>query len=112
MDRQRPLTVTVTELLECTCEGNADAIGELLPMISAVGKERARGMGHIRAWHVESIDRFELMPDGELARNVPMQAAFDLQLGLETQNATLGAWTPPYWQSGLYGLVYQVGTGA
>jgi len=52
------------------------------------------------------------MPDGELARNVPMQAAFDLGLGLETQNATLGAWTPPYWQSGLYGLVYQVGTGA
>lgn len=110
IDRQRALTTTVAERLTCTAIGNAQEIARLLKLLSAVGKERARGMGKILKSEIEEIDAFSFDQEGKLSRDLPFAALEPLGYREIAGNLTLGAWTPPYWRRDIHSLVVPRGT--
>lgn len=72
-----PLLVTITESVIWRAVGDPDQIRDLLEQVSAIGKKRASGHGHVTAWDVEeapSLTRWAAShthPDGTLGRPTP-----------------------------------------
>lgn len=78
--------------------GDLDAVRELLPLVTRLGKRRAVGEGLVREWRVEPCeplgDGFPVMTDDGLPlRNLPLDAP-----GLRGEFVMrVGRLRPPYW---------------
>lgn len=73
-----PLLVTPATTLTWQAVGDIDAITDLLNGISAIGKKRSQGEGHVLAWEVTALDVDDFTaahchPDGTLGRPTPTE---------------------------------------
>lgn len=91
--------VTPATSLTWQAIGDLDAISDLLDGISAIGKKRSQGEGHVLAWEVVTVDVDEFAaahchPDGTLGRPTPIEC-LDAHPKLRTHLAMAGL-RPPY----------------
>ncbi len=85
------------DVLAWWCVGDAEAIRELLALVTHLGKRRAVGSGRVREWLVEPCetwDGFPVMREGRPLRNLPPDWP-GLASGVEVAAANL---TYPYWE--------------
>lgn len=75
--RRMPLLVTTCRSLVWRAVGDPDAVLTILQGVTAIGKKRSQGEGHVLGWEVAQslrLDRWEaahLHPDGTLGRPTP-----------------------------------------
>ncbi|MCO7221549.1 hypothetical protein [Klenkia sp. PcliD-1-E] len=75
--RRMPLLVTTCSAVTWHAVGDPDAIETLLGTITAIGKKRAHGEGHVLAWTITPTPQLDpwaaahLHPDGTLGRPTP-----------------------------------------
>lgn len=94
-----PLLVTPTRRLTWFAIGDAEAIQTLLEGITAIGKKRSQGEGHVLAWEVipTPLDDFtaaHCYPDGTLGRPTPPECLAG-RSNLHTHLGSAGL-RPPY----------------
>lgn len=93
-----PLLVTPATTLTWQAVGDIDTITHLLDGITAIGKKRSQGEGHVLAWEVAATDLDEFTaahchPDGTLGRPTPA-ACLDAHPELRTHLGTTGLRPP------------------
>jgi hypothetical protein len=75
--RRMPLLVTTCTAVTWTAVGDRDRVADLLAGITAIGKKRSHGEGHVLAWEVTEATDLDpwtaghLHPDGTLGRPTP-----------------------------------------
>lgn len=78
------------------CIGDMDAVREMLPSVTHVGKKRAVGKGEVREWRVERCEPwagFPVVRDGKPLRPLPLDWP-----GVRAADREMRVLTPPYWQ--------------
>lgn len=76
--------------------GDLDAVTDLLPFVTRLGRRRAVGEGLVREWRVEPCEVWDGFPvmaaDGRPLRHLPLDVA-----GLGEHSIRVGRCRPPYW---------------
>jgi hypothetical protein len=93
-ERRSPLPALTATRLVAYVDGDADAIADLLRMVTSIGKKRLIA-GRVREWRVEALEReFTFIEDGVALRPVPHLYLYGEER-LET--GALLSYSPPYW---------------
>jgi len=99
--RRMPLLVTTCRAVSWRAIGDVEAITALLQTVTAIGKKRSQGEGHVLAWTVtpdptlEAWDAAHLHPDGTLGRPTPAGCLAGHPPVLDGGRGTAGL-RPPY----------------
>lgn len=99
-----PLLVTLTEKVTWRAVGDPDRIREILQHVSAIGKKRTSGHGHVTSWDVDECPDLtgwaaaHTHPDGSLGRPTPRSCLQLPDAQTLTADPTLGpaGLRPPY----------------
>lgn len=102
--RRMPLLVTICRAVTWTCIGDPAAIEDLLGDLTAIGKKRSHGEGHVTAWEITPLPDVDdwtaahLHPDGTLGRPTPPAclAARDARVDVVDGGTGTAGIRPPY----------------
>jgi len=99
--RYMPLLVTPCTTLVWSAIGDPTALAELLYPVTAIGKKRSHGEGHVLSWEVTAMPDLDpwsaahLHPDGRLGRTTPTECLCEHPDLVTGGYATAGL-RPPY----------------
>lgn len=98
--RRMPLLVTVCRAVTWCCVGDPDAITDMVGDLTAIGKKRSHGEGHVLSWEITPLDVDEwtaghLHPDGSLGRTTPTECLTERLDVVDGGTGTAGI-RPPY----------------
>jgi len=102
MERRVPVPTTVAERFVAFCDGNVDEIARLLGLLTAAGRDRARGLGAIEHFDIDEAVGFFLADGSALTRSIPAEAIRLLGNWTPQEPPSLISWTPPQWKPGLW----------